>query len=172
MAQSFSLFTMSVSASLATGISAYSIPFAAHSAASSSLMDREASEMSVSPAQNFLKPPPVPDWPTVTLMPAPSGVAVNSSPAAAVSGPTVEEPSTRTSPDVAAPLDPPLAAVSVLESLWPPQAVSRRMGAVSAAAAQMRVLPMVDLFFVRVGARCVLTGRTVGTHFDAQGGPM
>ena len=123
--------------------------------------------MSVSPAQNFLNPPPVPDWPTVTLMPAPSGVAVNSSPAAAVSGPTVDEPSTRTSPDAAAP---PLAAVSVLESLWPPQAVSRRMGAVSAAAAQMRVLPMVVLFLVRGCARCVLTGRTVGTHFDAQGG--
>ena len=31
---------------------------------SSSLIGREASEMSVSPAQNFSKPPPVPDWPT------------------------------------------------------------------------------------------------------------
>jgi hypothetical protein len=29
---------------------------------------REASEMSVSPRQNFLKPPPVPEMPTVTLM--------------------------------------------------------------------------------------------------------
>ena len=28
-------------------------------------MPREAVEMSVSPAQNFSKPPPVPDWPTV-----------------------------------------------------------------------------------------------------------
>ena len=34
---------------------------------SSSLIGREASEMSVSPAQNFSKPPPVPDSPTVTL---------------------------------------------------------------------------------------------------------
>ena len=31
---------------------------------SSSLIGREALEMSVSPAQNFSKPPPVPDWPT------------------------------------------------------------------------------------------------------------
>ena len=29
---------------------------------------REAFEMSVSPRQNFLKPPPVPDMPTVTLI--------------------------------------------------------------------------------------------------------
>ena len=36
-------------------------------AASSSLIGREASEMSVSPAQNFSKPPPVPEMPTVTL---------------------------------------------------------------------------------------------------------
>ena len=36
---------------------------------SSSLIGREASEMSVSPAQNFSKPPPVPDSPTVILTP-------------------------------------------------------------------------------------------------------
>src|SRR6185503_7597329 len=34
-------------------------------ASSSGLIGREASEMSVSPAQNFSKPPPVPDVPTV-----------------------------------------------------------------------------------------------------------
>src|SRR5512132_3830056 len=47
--------------------------------------------MSVSPAQNFSKPPPVPEMPTVTLM---SGLSsLNSSAAASVNGPTVEEPS-------------------------------------------------------------------------------
>ena len=34
---------------------------------SSGLIGRDASEMSVSPAQNFSKPPPVPDSPTVIL---------------------------------------------------------------------------------------------------------
>ena len=35
-------------------------------ASSSALIGREALKMSVSPAQNFLKPPPVPDGPAVT----------------------------------------------------------------------------------------------------------
>ncbi len=39
------------------------------STSSSSLIGREASEMSVSPAQNFSKPPPVPDWPTEICTP-------------------------------------------------------------------------------------------------------
>src|SRR5215212_4953512 len=60
-------------------------------------MGREASEMSVSPAQNFSKPPPVPDVPTVTLTPEFS--ALNSSAIASVSGPTVLDPSTRMSPE-------------------------------------------------------------------------
>jgi hypothetical protein len=33
------------------------------------LIGREASEMSVSPAQNFSKPPPVPEVPTVIFTP-------------------------------------------------------------------------------------------------------
>ena len=118
--------------------------------------------MSVSPLQNFSKPPPVPEVPTVTLTP---GLLAKSSAATEESGATVEEPSTRTSPVRSA------LAPEPESLLLPPQAVSRRMGAVSAAAAQMRVLPMVVLFFVRGCARCVLTRRTVGTHFDAQGGP-
>ncbi len=40
--------------------STYSMPFSAQVAASSSLMAREASEMSVSPLQNRAKPSPVP----------------------------------------------------------------------------------------------------------------
>src|SRR5215213_9212101 len=60
-------------------------------ASSSGLIGRDASEMSVSPAQNFSKPPPVPEMPTVTLT---SGLSsLNSSAAASVNGPTVDEPS-------------------------------------------------------------------------------
>ena len=47
--------------------------------------------MSVSPAQNFSKPPPVPEMPTVIFT---SGFSSrNSSAAASVSGPTVLDPS-------------------------------------------------------------------------------
>src|SRR5829696_867776 len=47
----------------------YLMPLASHACFSSSLMAREASEMSVSPLQNLVKPPPVPEVPTVTLTP-------------------------------------------------------------------------------------------------------
>ena len=43
--------------------------FSQSGASSSSSIGREASEISVSPAQNFSKPPPVPDWPTVIWTP-------------------------------------------------------------------------------------------------------
>src|SRR4051812_16089875 len=60
-------------------------------ASSSGLIGRDASEMSVSPAQNFSKPPPVPEMPTVTWT---SGCSsLNSSAAASANGPTVDEPS-------------------------------------------------------------------------------
>src|SRR5829696_1523380 len=73
------------------------MPFAWHALVSSSSIGREASEMSVSPAQNFSNPPPVPEVPTVTLT---SGFsALNSSAIASVSGPTVLDPSTRMSPE-------------------------------------------------------------------------
>ena len=52
--------------------------------------------MSVSPAQNFSKPPPVPDWPTVTWTLGCS--SLKSSPAASAKGKTVEEPSIRIVP--------------------------------------------------------------------------
>ena len=67
VAQSFSGLMMTESPSFAATISVYSIPLASHSVASSSLIGREALEMSVSPAQNDLKPPPVPEVATVTL---------------------------------------------------------------------------------------------------------
>ena len=83
--------------SLATWTSSYLMPaFSQTGASSSSLIGREAVEMSVSPAQNFSKPPPVPDWPTVTLT---SGCSsLKSSPAASANGKTVEEPSIRIVP--------------------------------------------------------------------------
>ena len=50
---------------MATYSSMKSMPDSAHASISDSLMARDASEMSVSPAQNFLKPSPVPGPSTV-----------------------------------------------------------------------------------------------------------
>src|SRR4051794_32063641 len=58
-----------VIASLATLASPYLTPDFLQAATSSGSISRDASLMSVSPAQNFSKPPPVPDWPTVTSTP-------------------------------------------------------------------------------------------------------
>ena len=81
-------------ASVAMPSSRYSMLLALHatpSPASSGLIGREASFMSVSPLQNFLKPPPVPANATVTLTPL---LAFwNSSATASVIGYTVLEPS-------------------------------------------------------------------------------
>ena len=66
--------------------------------------------MSVSPAQNFSKPPPVPEVPTVTRTP---GFSLwNSSATASVSGATVLEPSMRIVPERSPP--PPLPLVVVV----------------------------------------------------------
>src|SRR5215204_3278935 len=63
------------------------MPFFSQASTSSGSIAREASEIEVSPAQNFSKPPPVPDVPTVTLTP---GLAdSNCSATASVSGATV-----------------------------------------------------------------------------------
>src|SRR3546814_7811240 len=59
------------------------------------MIGRDASEISVSPRQNFVKPPPVPDTPTVTWM-LPAVSDWNSSATASVTGYTVLEPSTVT----------------------------------------------------------------------------
>lgn len=59
--QPLAWLTTTVRASLATCSSAKSTPFCSQAAISSSLMGREASTTSVSPTQNFSKPPPVPD---------------------------------------------------------------------------------------------------------------
>src|SRR3954454_3322561 len=115
------------------------MPFASHAAFSSSLIGREASDRSVSPLQNFSKPPPVPEMPTVTW--TPEFAAPKASAAAVVSGPTVEEPSAEMVPDrfgsaaaavdagaadESAPLAAGAAAAGVASSLRlePPQAAS------------------------------------------------
>src|SRR6187431_615290 len=77
--------------------------------ASSALIGREASLMSVSPAQNFVKPPPVPD--SLTLRSTPGLAALKSSAAASEIGRTVLEPSMTIVPVTAAPLGASLAAV-------------------------------------------------------------
>ena len=80
VAQSFSVLTTTVSASLATWSSTYSTPFSSQIATSSSSIGREAFERSVSPRQKRSKPPPVPEMPTVTSTPPssrnPSAAAV------------------------------------------------------------------------------------------------
>jgi hypothetical protein len=70
--------------SYATGSSTNVTPVLAHSAASTGLMGRDASEMSISPRQNFWNPPPVPEIPTVIR--APEWALWNSSATASVIG--------------------------------------------------------------------------------------
>ena len=64
VAQSLSGFTRTDSPSNATVNSMKSMPLAVAASRSESLIGREASEMTVSPVVNFLKPPPVPEMPT------------------------------------------------------------------------------------------------------------
>ncbi len=82
---------------------------AAPSLASSGLIGREASLMSVSSAQNLVNPPPVPD--SLTLMSTPGLAALNSSATASEIGRTVLEPSTTTLPVTGAVLGAVLAAL-------------------------------------------------------------
>ena len=73
----------------------YSTPALSHASISEALIGREALLISVSARQNFWKPPPVPEIPTVTR----SGLAAwNSSATASLMGNTVLEPSRVTSP--------------------------------------------------------------------------
>ncbi len=101
VAQSFSLLTMTVSASFATWNSTYSTPLSSQIFASSSVIGREASLMSVSPRQKRSKPPPVPEIPTV--MRTSEFSRWKFSAAAVTYGPTVLEPSAVIVP----PLEPP-----------------------------------------------------------------
>ena len=97
VAQSFCGLTTTVSPSHATVSSVGSMPLDAHSSISVSRIVRDASEMSVSPLQNFWKPPPVPETPTVTWVPRLA--IMNSSAIAWLIGNTVLDPSIATEPE-------------------------------------------------------------------------
>ena len=84
--------TATVSASKASGNSMNSMPAFLQSSISDLRIGREPLEMSVSPRQNFLKPPPVPEMPTVTRI-WPFVAFWNSSAIASDTGKTVLEPS-------------------------------------------------------------------------------
>ena len=91
LSQVFLGLITTVNASKATGISMYSMPALRQSSISAAKIGRDALDISVSPRQNFLNPPPVPDTPTVTFKPL---LAFwNSSATASVTGYTVLEPS-------------------------------------------------------------------------------
>ena len=68
------------------------MPAARQASISAARIGREASCTSVSPRQNFLKPPPVPEMPTVTRT-LPRFMIWNSSATASVIGNTVLDPS-------------------------------------------------------------------------------
>ena len=85
------------SPSTATLSSMKSMPEASHAATSSSLIGRDASETSISPAQNCANPSPVPGPSTVI---ARSGFSSeNAAPTAAEIGSTVDEPETAIDPE-------------------------------------------------------------------------
>ena len=112
----------------------YLMPLASQACFSSSEIAREASWTSVSPAQNFVNPPPVPDVPTVTFTPDCS--LLNSSAIASLIGATVEEPSTAMLPErlVPPPVPPPL-----LSSVPPHAAATRVMARVSPSSQPRRI---------------------------------
>ena len=118
--------------SLATWIWEYvTPPFSQTGTSSFSSIGREASAMSISPAQNFSKPPPVPDSPTVTLT---FGFSPwKPSAAAWANGKTVLEPSMAMLPDRS---PPPL--LLLLSS--PPHAATPSASRAAATAASHRYL--------------------------------
>ncbi len=127
--QVLSLLTTTLSASLATTSGLYWMLFDWQTAISLSLIGRDASEMSVSPAQNFSNPPPVPEVPTVTLA---SGCSpMNSSAAAEDSGSTVLDPSITTGPEMDSPSPPPVLSL-------PPHAARVNPAATATAATRVR----------------------------------
>src|SRR4051812_7480033 len=108
------------------------MPFFLQAAASLGLISREASEMSVSPLQNFSKPPPVPDEPTVIFTLGLS--SLNSSAAACAKGRTVLEPSRVILPErfLSPPPPPPLSSL--------PHAATPKASAMAAPAAARAVI--------------------------------
>ena len=91
VAHEFFGFTTRARPSKAIGSSMYSMPAFEHASISLALIGRDALLMSVSPRQNFWKPPPVPEMPTVTRTEV---LAFwNSSATASLMGKTVLDPS-------------------------------------------------------------------------------
>jgi hypothetical protein len=108
----------------------YSTPPSAQSFSSSGSIEREALEMSVSPAQNFSNPPLVPAAPTVASI---SGFSSpNNSTAASANGCTVLEPSIEIEPERPLGVSPPPA---LLDSSSSPHAATPKARAVQAATA-------------------------------------
>src|SRR5687768_6900283 len=104
-----------------------SMPVLPHAVTSEAEIGRDAFEISVSPRQNFSKPPPVPDRPTVTRKPR--LIFWNSSANASVTGKTVLDPSAVITW---------AAGVSDVEESPPPQAVSDERSAAAAARRRRR----------------------------------
>ena len=132
----FAGFVATVKPSIATSNSTQLIPASAHNSASESLIGREASEISDSPEQNFLKPSPVPGPSTATANAPPDNSSASSATRTEI-GSTVEEPDTNTLPAGREELDEPesddpesdepesaagAAGSSAVESSSPPQA--------------------------------------------------
>src|SRR3954451_8686434 len=127
------------------------MPFFLHAAASSGLISREASEMSVSPAQNFSKPPPVPEEPTVIFTFGLS--SLKSSAAACANGRTVLEPSRAILPDRSPPPPPP-----PLSSSLPHAATPRASTPAAAKTVIFRVLRTKTPLVVSLGRREAFRG--------------
>ena len=114
--------------------------------------------MSVSPLQNLVNPPPVPEVPTVTSTPGCS--LRNSSVMASEMGATVEDPSTTILPERA---DPPPELPPASSS--PPHAAATRASASVRPSSQprRRIRSVIPVFLLRF----VITGATVRAVADA-----
>ncbi len=158
--------------SMATFSSTYSTPASAQAWASSSLMAREASLMSVSPAQKRAKPSPVPG--PSTLMATLGFCSLKSSLTRVEMGSTVEEPEMTISPEMSPPADgsgsidsAPLGSAPMLGSSlvagglaggWlgtgvPPPPVQAPTTKALASAIEMNRLSMVTLWVLLLGRR-------------------
>src|SRR5687767_716300 len=100
--------------------------------------------MSLSPAQNFSKPPPVPDAPVVIRTPGFS--SLKSSAAASANGKTVEEPSTAIEPESSPPPEDPSAVPEpeVPDSSSSPQAAAPNASVLDSASASTRRFPFIQ----------------------------
>ncbi len=146
MIASFAGLVITVIPSYAILSSTYSMPAALQAAASSSLILRDASEMSVSPAQKRLKPSPVPGPSIVGLK---SGFdAMNASATPVEMGSTVDEPETLIEPEIPPPVgaeaagdSPAPAEADGLALAPPPQAATAK--AATRASAPMRFVDVI-----------------------------